>query len=426
MFMGLPLIQVIPKALDPLQRVGGTPILWQGVVTMRNQGTIPLYARSASGAVFAVGSAPGEGVPAAGDTDEVLTKATPANYDTKWASVPRAVGDLSDVDTQTAPPDMAGQTFQFDGLSQWKPGIIPAAYDHTHAYLGTANGHYLWSVALTGDPGPGHASSDTTSLLSTTVLRISSTDKDGVQRDTWWDRIGLGDTIQVVPTATSTQILIATVRLLPTIQGGGSWIDIPVTPDPISTISNPLAEQEVLITWSPASGSSASMRLDDLVDVAMPSPADGVSPTWNQAQAAYIAGGPYVPRARRVATGTGLTGGGDLSADRTLALDTGYTDGRYQTSAVPGWTNCTLAGGVSGTAQARVDRGVVQVKANVSTSGSGLIFTLPGGMKPAWWFAFRARGAGTTVVDLFVNNDGTTATASDPGGTCFAAFSFAL
>lgn len=36
-----------------------------------------------------------------------------------------------------------------------------------------------------------------------------------------------------------------------------------------------------------------------------------------------------VPTSRQMNTGTGLTGGGTLGANRTLALDLSYTDGRY-------------------------------------------------------------------------------------------------
>lgn len=36
-----------------------------------------------------------------------------------------------------------------------------------------------------------------------------------------------------------------------------------------------------------------------------------------------------VPTSRTITAGTGLTGGGDLTANRSFALDTGYTDGRY-------------------------------------------------------------------------------------------------
>lgn len=36
-----------------------------------------------------------------------------------------------------------------------------------------------------------------------------------------------------------------------------------------------------------------------------------------------------VPTSRTLTPGTGLTGGGDLSANRSFSLDTGYTDGRY-------------------------------------------------------------------------------------------------
>src|SRR5699024_5220952 len=37
-----------------------------------------------------------------------------------------------------------------------------------------------------------------------------------------------------------------------------------------------------------------------------------------------------------ISTGTGLSGGGDLSANRTVSLDTTYTDGRYQRSLTAG------------------------------------------------------------------------------------------
>src|SRR5690606_28092554 len=36
-----------------------------------------------------------------------------------------------------------------------------------------------------------------------------------------------------------------------------------------------------------------------------------------------------VPTSRTLTAGTGLTGGGDLTANRSFALDLTYTDGRY-------------------------------------------------------------------------------------------------
>ena len=39
------------------------------------------------------------------------------------------------------------------------------------------------------------------------------------------------------------------------------------------------------------------------------------------------------PTARIITAGTGITGGGDLTANRTISLDTAYTDGRYYTES---------------------------------------------------------------------------------------------
>lgn len=41
---------------------------------------------------------------------------------------------------------------------------------------------------------------------------------------------------------------------------------------------------------------------------------------------------------RQVSTGTGLTGGGALTSDRTLSLDTTYTDGRYLNTSGDTWS----------------------------------------------------------------------------------------
>jgi hypothetical protein len=47
-------------------------------------------------------------------------------------------------------------------------------------------------------------------------------------------------------------------------------------------------------------------------------------------------GAGYVPVARQIIAGTGLSGGGALSADRTLSLNLTYTDGRYGQTLTPG------------------------------------------------------------------------------------------
>ncbi|WP_176884983.1 hypothetical protein [Dyadobacter soli] len=55
----------------------------------------------------------------------------------------------------------------------------------------------------------------------------------------------------------------------------------------------------------------------------------GNSGNWNTAFSWGNHSGLYVPVARTVSAGTGLTGGGALSANISLAFDTTYSDGRY-------------------------------------------------------------------------------------------------
>ncbi len=82
--------------------------------------------------------------------------------------------------------------------------------------------------------------------------------------------------------------------------------------------------------------------------------------------AAYVSGGGFVATSRQVASGTGLIGGGDLSADRTLAVDVGSTankvvqlDGSARLPAVDG-SQLTGIGGADDTARAMAVLGLMQ------------------------------------------------------------------
>ena len=72
--------------------------------------------------------------------------------------------------------------------------------------------------------------------------------------------------------------------------------------------------------------------LSGLSDTSITSPATNHVLLWNGSawvNSTPSGGGSPVGTSRAINTGTGLTGGGDLSANRTISLDTAYTDGRY-------------------------------------------------------------------------------------------------
>lgn len=90
-------------------------------------------------------------------------------------------------------------------------------------------------------------------------------------------------------------------------------------------------------TWAPVP--LAPHGLTGHLDVTIASPTNGqyLGHDGNQwVNRTFSGGGVGVGTGRTISAGTGLTGGGDLAANRSISLDTGYTDGRYVRRSAPG------------------------------------------------------------------------------------------
>lgn len=136
--------------------------------------------------------------------------------------------------------------------------------------------------------------------------------------------------------------------------------------------------------------------------------------TWGDAR--------YALRSRSLSAGTGLTGGGDLSANRTLAFDATWGDARYATltsaqtitgaktfTSSPNFSNQRILGvatptqGTDGVNKAYVDTAVAAAAGTTYTAGTGL--TLSGAT-----FEMTNIAAGSGTVGA-VRYNGTTASA---------------
>lgn len=81
------------------------------------------------------------------------------------------------------------------------------------------------------------------------------------------------------------------------------------------------------------------------------------------------AGGGGVPASRTISAGTGLTGGGDLSTNRTLTFDTTFGDGRYSlTSHSHANATTSIAGFLSAADKTKLDGIAAGAQVNVPTN----------------------------------------------------------
>lgn len=95
-----------------------------------------------------------------------------------------------------------------------------------------------------------------------------------------------------------------------------------------------------------------------------------------------------VDDSQSITAGTGLTGGGDLTVNRTLSLDTTYTDTRYVNA-----TGDTMTGALINTRANDASTGGGQIYLNGAT-GNRIDFNTPGVAAPT----FTTRSAGTKIV----------------------------
>lgn len=164
---------------------------------------------------------------------------------------------------------------------------------------GLLQAEWKYSTNLTmADPGPGNYRTNTSTFGTATVAALDKLDDGGTDRSFLFASLQVGDTVyaQVKADASKWARYILTG---PPVDNAG-WFSLPIAFDSGGGVSPPANNAAVTFSFTQVGGAGGN-----------------------------------VPATRLVATGTGLSGGGDLSADRTLSLaNTAVTVGSYTNASV--------------------------------------------------------------------------------------------